>query len=406
MPVFDYLALDQSGGTVKGVLEGDAERAVRASLRERGLIPMTVTPIDDHDSGAATGSRVWFRRGIGSTDLTLLTRQFATLARAGMTIEACLDALMEQTGSARTRRVLAGVRALVREGQSLARAMGRFPESFPPVYRHLVDAGEQSGRLDDVLDRLADYTETRLVLKNKVLLALIYPALVTVVALAVVTGLLVYVVPQVTQVYAHSRQTLPLMTRVLMRSSEVARAAAPVVLPLFLLALIGVQWLLRKDAWRQRWHALQLRIPLWGRIIRSLDAERFTRTLGILVESGVPLLRAMQSAVPVVGNLPMRKSVEEASRLVREGGSLSRALARSRHFPPIAIHLIASGETSGQLGAMLLRGSESLSRELETWATTLAAVLEPLLILLMGAIVLFIVLATLLPIFEMNQLIK
>jgi general secretion pathway protein F len=151
---------------------------------------------------------------------------------------------------------------------------------------------------------------------------------------------------------------------------------------------------------------LQLRLPLWGRIIRSLDAERFTRTLGILVESGVPLLRAMQSAVPVVSNLPMRKSVEDASRLVREGGSLSRALARSRHFPPIAIHLIASGETSGQLGAMLLRGSETLSRELEIWATTLAAVLEPLLILLMGAIVLFIVLATLLPIFEMNQLIK
>jgi general secretion pathway protein F len=247
------------------------------------------------------------------------------------------------------------VRALVREGQSLARAMAKFPESFPPVYRHLVDAGEQSGRLGDVLDRLADYTETRLALKNKVLLALLYPALVSVVALTVVIGLLVYVVPQVTQVYAHSKQTLPLLTRILMHGSEVARGAAPVAMPLLIAAIIGLQFLLRQDAWKRRWHSLQLRLPLWGRIIRSLDAERFTRTLGILVTSGVPLLQAMQSAVPVIGNLPMRSAVEDASRSVREGGSLSRALGRSRHFPPIAIHLIASGEASGQLGPMLLR---------------------------------------------------
>jgi general secretion pathway protein F len=408
MPVFDYLALDPSGGTVKGVMEGDAERFVRAQLRERGLVPMAVTAIPEHDAQSRSDGtpRAWFRRSIGSTELTLLTRQFATLNRAGMTVEACLDALMEQTGSARTRRVLAGVRAHVREGQSLARAMGKYPESFPPVYRHLVDAGEQSGRLGDVLDRLADYTETRLALKNKVLLAMIYPALVTVVALAVVTGLLVYVVPQVTQVYAHTHQTLPLLTRILMKGSAVARATVPVLLPLCILAFIGLQILLRQETWQRRWHALQLRLPIWGRIARFLDAERFTRTLGILVTSGVPLLQAMQSAVPVVRNLPMRAAVDEASRLVREGGSLSRALGRSRFFPPIAIHLIASGETSGQLGPMLLRGSESLSRELETWATTLAALLEPLLILLMGAIVLFIVLATLLPIFEMNQLIR
>ena len=408
MPAFDYLALDPSGSTVKGVMEGDAERAVRALLRERGLIPMAVTPLEQRNADKSTepGTRGLLKRGIGGTELALLTRQFATLSRAGMTVEACLDALTEQSESQRTRRVLAGVRALVREGQALARAMTRFPESFPPVVCHLVDAGEQSGRLQDVLDRLADYTEAKQALRNKILLALIYPLLVTAVALTVVTGLLVYVVPQITQVYAHTHQTLPLLTRILMRSSETLRAMAPLALPLIVLALIAARLALRRPEWRHGWHALLLRLPLWGRILRRLEAERFTRTLGILVASGVPLLRAMQSAVPVVGNMPMRQAVEEAARLVREGGSLSRALARSGYFPPIAIHLIASGETSGQLGAMLMRGSETLTRELETWAAALAALLEPLLILVMGVLVLFIVLATLLPIFEMNQLIK
>jgi general secretion pathway protein F len=284
--------------------------------------------------------------------------------------------------------------------------MGQFSDAFPDVYRHMIDAGEQSGKLDEVLEQLADYTENRQALQQKVILAFIYPAMVTVVSFAVVVGLLVYVVPQVTRVFEHTGQVLPLITRILINISDFLRAGGIWSLLVLIAALVAAKLALREPHIRKRWHTILLRLPLVGRLIRGINAARMASTLGILTSSGIPLLNAMQSAVQVVTNLPMRQAMEDALRQVREGGSLSRSLGKTKLFPPMVIHLIASGESTGNLDAMLVRASETQSRELENWVRALTALMEPVLILVMGAIVLFIVLAILLPIFEMNQLIK
>lgn len=407
MAGFEYQALDARGRAVKGVIDGDAERQVRGLLRERGLTPLAVNPIHEQPkAGAPSSQRRFAPRGISGTELALLTRQFATLVRAGLTLEECLNALIEQSESNRTRHVLAGVRGRMLEGQSLARSMAAFPQAFPDIYRVMIDAGEQSGRLVEVLERLADYTETRQALRQKVLLAFIYPALVTLVAITVVGLLLVYVVPQVTRVFTNTGQELPMVTRALIAMSDAARATGLFWLIALVGAAVGGAIALRNPAVRFRWHRQLLRLPVVGRLIRGINAARFADTLGILTASGIPLLPALQSAVPVVNNLPMRAAVEEALKQVREGGSLSRSLGKTRLFPPLVVHLIASGEASGRLDAMLQRAAEAQARELENWVKALTALLEPVLILVMGAIVLFIVIAILLPIFEMNQLIK
>lgn len=404
MAAFEYEALDARGRAVRGVLEGDAERQIRGLLRERGLTPMHVQAIKQGAPGIRRGFSL--RRGISSADLAIITRQFATLVRAGLTIEESLNALIEQAESARARSVLAGVRGRVLEGQSLARALGGFPDAFPDIYRHMVDAGEQSGRLDTVLERLADYTEERQALQQKITLAFIYPALLTLVAIAIVSGLLVYVVPQVTQVFTTTKQTLPTLTRVLISISDFVRAGGFWWFVAIAALVAGARLMLREPHVRFRWHRFVLRVPIVGRLVRGINAARLTSTLGILTSSGIPLLNALQYAVQVVGNLPMRAAVEDALKQVREGGSLSRALGRPKIFPPLVIHLIASGEASGSLDTMLQRAAEAQTRELEKWVSALISLLEPVLIIVMGTIVLFIVLAILMPIIEMNQLIK
>ncbi len=406
MAAFEYQALDAQGRSVKGVMEGDAERQIRALLREKGLTPLSVDIIDQRVESKRSGFNFSFGRGISGSELAIITRQFATLIHAGLTIEECMNALIEQVESPRARSVLAGVRARVLEGQPLARSLGQFPESFPDIYRSMVDAGEQSGKLDDVLERLADYTENRQNLQQKVLLAFIYPALITVVAFAVVIGLLVYVVPQVTRVFENTGQTLPAITRMLISVSDFVRGGGWWWFIIIVAAFVAFRLLLREPHLRLRWHHFQLRLPLIGRLQRGTNAARLASTLGILTASGIPLLNALQSGVQVVTNLPMRASVEDALRQVREGGSLSRALGKAKLFPPLVIHLIASGEATGNLDKMLDRAAAAQTRELENWVRALTALLEPVLILVMGSIVLFIVLAILLPIFEMNQLIK
>jgi general secretion pathway protein F len=406
MAGYEYLALDTAGRTVKGVIEGDAERQVRAQLREKGLVPLRVESIMARPTPSGKAAVTRIHRSISGSERAMLTRQFATLLHAGLTIEECLNVLIEQSESARVRAVLAGVRGKVLEGQSLARGLAAFPQSFPDIYRAMVDSGEQSGHLSEVLERLADYSENRQALQQKVMLAFIYPALVTVVAIGVISLLLVYVVPQVTRVFANTGQTLPWMTRLLIAMSDFMRATGWV----WLIGLIGggitFRIMLRSEAVRRRWHRRMLGLPMIGRLVRGINAARFTDTLGILTSSGVPLLSALQSAQQVVTNLPMRDAVEETVKQVREGGSLARALGKTRLFPPMVVHLIASGEASGKLDTMLQRAAEAQSRELENWVKTLTALLEPLLILGMGMAVLFIVVAILLPIFEMNQLIK
>jgi general secretion pathway protein F len=405
MAGYEYLALDTAGKTIKGVTEGDTERQVRVALREKGLVPLRVSAIKPR---AETGRRSLFsvQPNVSGSELALLTRHFATLIRAGLTIEECLNVMIEQSESARARTVLAGVRGHVLEGQSLARALAAFPGTFPDIYRAMIDAGEQSGKLSEVLERLADYTENRQALRQKVVLAFIYPALVTVVAVSVVTLLLVYVVPQVTRVFTNTGQTLPWVTRALIWLSNFARDTGAFVALGIAGGGIFAHLALRNEATRFRWHGFLLRAPVFGRLIRGINAARFADTLGILTASGVPLLSALQSAVAVVTSLPMRAAVEETVKQVREGGSLSRALGKTKLFPPLVTHLIASGEASGRLDAMLQRAAEAQARELDNWVRTLTALLEPLLILGMGMIVLFIVVAILLPIFEMNQLVK
>lgn len=404
MSGFEYSALDAGGREARGVIEADTERHARSLLRERGLAPLAVEAIR---TAARPGAGQRFARpGLSRRELALVTRQFATLVRAGLTIEDSFNVLIEQSESARARSLLAAVRGKILEGQSLSHSLDAHPNAFPQIYRAMIDAGEQSGRLSDVLERLADFTESRENLRDKVVLAFIYPALVTVVALAVVALLLVYVVPQVTRVFANLGQALPLATRILIGISNFVRASGVVSLAALAGALVAGRLLLRSRVWRHRWHAWLLRLPLAGRLIRGVNAARFADTLGILTASGVPLLPSLQSAAAVVTNLPMRAAVEDAVRRVREGRALAPALGAAKLFPPLVIHLIASGEATGRLDQMLARAAEAQSRELESWVRGLTALLEPLLILAMGAIVLFVVVAILLPIFEMNQLVR
>jgi general secretion pathway protein F len=405
MSGFEYLALDATGREVRGVVEGDNDRHARAALRNRGLTPLNVQRIEEPAADHLPRTLPW-RRGMSRRELALVTRQFATLVRAGLTIEESLNVLIEQSEAAATRKLLAAVRARLLEGQSLARSLSAFPRAFPEIYRAMVDAGEQSGKLPEVLEKLADYTESRESLRQKVVLAFIYPALVTAVALAVIVLLLVYVVPQVTRVFDNLGQALPWPTRALIASSEFVQVTGWIWLLAILGAMVALPLALRSESVRRRWHAWLLRLPLAGRLIRGVNAARFADTLGILTGSGVPLLPSLASAAAVTTNLPMHDAVEEALKRVREGGSLSRALGKAGLFPPLVIHLIASGEASGKLDTMLTRAAEAQSRELENWVKGLTALLEPVLILGMGLIVLFVVVAILLPIFEMNQLIK
>ena len=406
MSGFEYSALDATGRETRGVIEADTDRHARSLLRERGLAPLVVEGIT-RSAAAHTGGRERFSRPrLSRKGLALVTRQFATLVRAGLTIEEGLNVLIEQTESAGARTLFAAVRARVLEGQSLSHGLAAFPDAFPQIYRAMIEAGEQSGRLGDVLERLADYTENREALRDQVIIAFIYPVLLTVVAFIVIVFLVTYVVPQVTRVFANLGQTLPLVTRILIGVSNFARTSGLVWLAGLAGAVFAGALLLRDEARRRRWHGWLLRLPVLGRLIRSVNAARFSDTLGILTASGVPLLTSLQSAAAVVTNLPMRAAVDEAVRRVREGGALAPALGAAKLFPPIVIHLIASGEATGRLDTMLARAAEAQSRELVNWTRGMTAVLGPFLILAMGGVVLFLVVAILLPIFEMNQLVR
>ncbi len=403
MPAFAYQALDATGKTQRGVLQGDTARAVRGALRERGLNPLGVEEVRDE---AGRKGKLFERRTLGSAQLALLTRQLATLIGAGLPIDEALGALSEQAENERQRGLTVSLRARVMEGASLAQAMAEFPDSFPDIFRATVAAGEQSGRLDGVLEKLADYAEARDALSQKILAALAYPLLLTLVAVAVVAGLLTWVVPQIVGVFQNLHQTLPLPTRALIALSGFLRAWGWLFLIGLVAAGFAARFALRNDATRYRWHAFQLRLPLAGRLARAANTARATRTLALLAGSAVPLLDALGIAAQVVPNLPMREALKRAAFKVREGSAFSRALGESGQFPPVALRLIASGERSGELPRMLDEAAAQQQRELDRWLTVLTAVLGPAVILAVGAMVLFIVLAILLPIFNLNQMVK
>jgi len=403
MAAFNYEALAADGRLKRGVLESDSARQARARLRQEGLTPVAVEQI------AAREKRMASRRlggGLSAGALALLTRQLATLLGAGLTIEQTLNALIEQAEVQSERQLLAAIRSDVLAGQSLARSLGKHPATFPELYRTLVDAGERSGRLPEVLLRLADYTEEREALRSKVLLAFVYPALVTLVAIAVVTGLLVFVVPQVIRVFENTHQALPFLTRALIAASEFARSWGVYALAVLVAAAVGIRAALRSPAGKARWHRFLLSVPLVGTLHRNLDTARLASTLAILVSSRVPLRTALRAGEGTVTNLLMRAALTEAGQRVEQGASLARALGASRLFPPLMVHMIASGEASGKLAEMLERTASQQSRELERRIGALMTLLEPLLILVMGAVVLVIVLAILQPIFELNTIMR
>jgi general secretion pathway protein F len=404
MGAFEYTALDAGGKERRGVLEGDTVRHIRGQLREQQLLPVTVTEIVQREK--AGRKRFSMGTGVSATDLSLLTRQVATLARAGLPLEETLLAVSQQSEKERVQSVLLGVRAKVMEGHTLADALGEFPRVFPEIYRATVAAGEQAGHLDEILERLADYTENREVIRQKVLGAMLYPIALTVMCFGIVSLLLVYVVPKVVDVFDSYRAQLPIATRVLIWLSEFARNYGLWVL-IGLVALgFFVTHQLKQPAVRSRFDAMQLRIPIVGRVVRGFNTARFTRTLSILVGSSVPVLEALRIAGEVVTNRPMRDAVATATARVREGAPIGRSLAASRLFPPMSIHLISSGESSGQLDSMLERAAQNQERELDGLLTALVGLLGPFLIVTMGVFVIGIVFAMLLPIFQMNSLIK
>ena len=404
MPAFRYEAVDARGKPRRGQVDAETARQVRDRLRGDGLFPTAVEPVAPSAASPAAGVVERTRLPAGLVALT--TRQLATLVRSGMPLDQALGAVAEQADDARAAGVFVALRAQVAAGESLAAALARWPRTFSELYRGLTAVGAETGRLAEVLARLADYLEAREALKQKFTLALIYPALVTVIALGVIVILLAYVVPQVISVYQQSRQALPWLTQALIAASGFVRATAWFWLAGAVVAAIAFSMANRRAEFRARWQRALLRAPVAGRLVRAVDTARFASTLAILVGSGAPLLRALDAASEVVWALPIRRAATAAAVLVREGVSLARALKEQRVFPPVLVHLVANGEASGQLAPMLARAADELERESERRLTWFAALIQPALIVLMGAIVLVLVLAVMLPIVSMNQLIR
>jgi general secretion pathway protein F len=400
---FEYTALDHSGKERKGILEGDTPRQIRQLLREQQLLPVSVAEVAQKEAKRQRSFSL--ARRVASADLALFTRQLATLVRAGLPLEESLLAVSQQTEKPRVQSIVLGVRARVMEGHTLADGFAEFPRIFPEIYRATVSAGEQAGHLDNVLERLADYTEGRDQLRQKVLTAMLYPIVLTVLCFAIVSALLVYVVPQVVSVFEASKAKLPLITQLLIAVSGFLRSYGIYLLIAAFLVVVGFRRWLKNPAARRRFHRLQLRLPLVGKLVRGFNTARFTRTFSILSASSVPVLEALRIGGEVVTNLPMRDAVNEAAARVREGAPIGRSLAMSRLFPPMTIHLISSGESSGELENMLERAAISQERELDGLLAALVGLLGPVLIVLMGLFVMGIVFAMLLPIFEINQLI-
>lgn len=406
MPAFRYEAIDSHGGSSTGVLNADSARAARSDLRAQGLVPVSVEAINNNADGGARQRRSFFSERLSSVELALFTRQLASLLEAGLPLEQSLTALLEQSERTFIRDIIASVRSEVMAGAALSDALKQHPDDFADIYCALVASGEQIGHLARVLSRLADYIERRNALVQKVKLAFTYPAIVTVVAFAIVIFLLTYVVPQIVSVFANTKQKLPLLTVLMLAVSDFVRVYGWLVALLGIAAFSVWRLALKNPEIKMRWHQWLLTAPVYGKFERSLNTSRFASTLAITTGSGVPILRALQTSRETLSNVAMRAQVEDATASVREGVSLARALSAHKYFPPMLIHMIRAGEVTGELPAMLERASNAQEQDLERRALTIAGLLEPVLILAMGAVVLLIVLAVLMPIIEINQLVR
>ncbi|MBO0495174.1 type II secretion system inner membrane protein GspF [Pseudomonas sp. Marseille-Q1929] len=398
---YRFEAADASGKVESGHVEADSQSAAFASLRGRGL---TALLVQLEGNQQAAGSSL-FTPKLSDNDLAWATRQLASLLGASLPLEAALSATVEQAEKKHIAQTLAAVRADVRGGMRLAEALAARPRDFPSIYRALIAAGEESGDLAQVMERLADYIEERNNLRGKILIAFIYPGVVGLVSIGIVIFLLSYVVPQVVSAFSQARQDLPGLTLAMLNASDFIRAWGW----LCFAGIVGGFWswrlYLRNPVARLNWHSRVLRLPLIGRFVLGLNTARFASTLAILGGAGVPLLRALEAARQTLSNDRLDQCVSDATAKVREGVNLAPALAVEKVFPPVLIHLIASGEKTGSLPPMLERAAQTLSRDIERRAMGMTALLEPLMIVVMGAVVLVIVMAVLLPIIEINQLV-
>ena len=406
MPAYRYEAVDALGSTSKGVVQAESPRAARSDLRSRGLVPLVIDLIKGESTTQGDSLARHFGDKLSTAELALFTRQLASLLEAKLPLEQAFSALQEQAERPYVRDLIASIRAEVVGGASLSDALSRHPRDFADIYRALVASGEHIGQLSGVLSRLADFVERRNALVQKVRLAFTYPAIVTAVAFAIVIFLLTYVVPQIVAVFANTKQQLPFLTVAMLALSGFVRHWGWLVALLIALVFIAGHRALRDPEVKMRWHRWLLNAPLVGRFERSLNTSRFASTLAITISSGVPILRALQTSRDTLSNIAMREQVAEATASVREGVSLARALSVHPHFPAMLIHMIRAGEITGELPAMLNRASQMQEQDLERRALTIAGLLEPVLILAMGIVVLLIVLAVLMPIIEINQLVR
>ncbi|MCH1930463.1 type II secretion system inner membrane protein GspF [Shewanella sp. A25] len=406
MPAFEYKALSAQGKQLKGVIEADTARHARSQLRDQRMMPLEIQPVTEKEAKAKSAGFSAFKRGISVSELALITRQLATLVAAGLPIEECLKAVGQQCEKARLASMIMAVRSRVVEGYSLADSLAEFPHIFDDLYRAMVASGEKSGHLEIVLNRLADYTERRQQLKSKLQQAMIYPIMLTLVAIGVVSVLLAAVVPKVVGQFEHMGAELPASTRLLIAASEFVQSYGLFVLFAIVIMIVAFQRMLKSAAFRMKYDTFLLKMPVIGRVSKGLNTARFARTLSILSASSVPLLDGMRIASEVLQNMRVRAAVDEATARVREGTSLGAALTNTKLFPAMMLYMIASGEKSGQLEEMLERAADNQDREFESNVTLALGVFEPVLVISMAGVVLFIVMAILQPILELNNLIS
>ena len=404
MPAFHYEALDAQGKPGKGIIEAESPRAARTQLRGQGLVPLSVDAIAAQVQQAGASS--WSRRVFNSTGLAVWTRQLAGLVGAGLPLERALTALSDEAEDPRQRELVSHLRAEVNAGSTFARALGAAPREFDEIYRSVVAAGEQSGALGPVLERLADDLEERQALKGKLIGAALYPAIVSLIAFVIVIFLVTYVVPQVASVFVSSKRALPLLTTMMLAISAFVRHWGWLAALVAVAGVVALRLSLRNEAFRLRFDSAWLRLPLLGRLSRGYNAARFAGTLSMLANAGVPILKALQAAAETLGNRAMRADALDALVQVREGAPLAAALAAKKRFPGLLAMFSRLGEQTGQLPQMLDRAARQLSGEVQRRAMALATILEPLLIVAMGAVVMVIVLAVLQPIIQLNTWVK
>ncbi|WP_115717087.1 type II secretion system inner membrane protein GspF [Gallaecimonas mangrovi] len=405
MAAFEYVALDAKGKQKKGIIEADTARAARFSLRDQGLMPVSLAESVQQEKARGQARGLGFGRKVSVSDLALISRQLSTLVQSGLPLEECLKAVSDQTEKPRLKRILMAVRSKVVEGYSLADSMAEFPNVFDDLYCSMVSAGEKSGHLDTVQNRLADYTEQRQSVKQQIQQAMIYPIILTLVAIGVVSMLLTTVVPTVVGQFQHMNATLPASTRFLIAASDFLRQWGLLILAAVAVAGFAFSKAMKKPNFRKKVHGFWLTMPVLGKVVRGVNTARFARTLAICSASSVPLLEGMRISGEVLTNDVMREAIEEATTKVREGTSLRQALTQTKLFPPMMLHMVASGEKSGELTQMLERAADNQDREFSNLVAVTLGILTPAMVVLMAGIVFFIVMSILQPILEMNNLV-